>query len=269
MIRIHRPPDAPVVLVTEGTARRHSHEAKVDSDLGSFASGSATLTFDQADQMVYAHTSVKRRLIAMQHAKCAFCEAKPLHVSDGDVEHFRPKRGVRQTDTDPLQRPGYYWLAYDWGNLMFACERCNRRHKKNLFPLIDPARRAKTHRDVIADEAPVFIDPSAEDPEQYISYRDHVPIAIGGNVRGEQTIDALGLRRPELSADREEHLERVKLLHAAAVNPAVPDELRARASALLAKATSIEAEYSLMCRVAVAALAGVPLAPISSDMSSS
>lgn len=178
MIRIHRPPLAPEVLITKGAARRREHEVEVDADPGSFASGAVKLTFDRD---VYAHESVKTVLIAMQHEKCAFCEAKPLHVSDGDVEHFRPKGGVRQADSEPLERPGYYWLAYEWHNLLFACERCNRRHKKSLFPLSEPARRATSHRDALTDEDPVFIDPSIEDPERYIGYREHIPIAIGGN----------------------------------------------------------------------------------------
>jgi uncharacterized protein (TIGR02646 family) len=243
---VHRDPDPP--------ARRAEHETEVDAAPDSFSSGSATLTFDQA---VYGHTSVKQKLIAMQHAKCAFCEAKPLHVSDGDVEHFRPKGGMRQAGSDPMQRPGYYWLAYDWANLMFACQRFNQRHKKNLFPLADPARRARSHHDATVHEAPVFIDPSAEDPEQYISFREHVPIAIDGNTRGAQTIDALGLWRPDLNADREKHLEIVMTLHAVAANPDVPDELRRQTQSLLTNATSAQAEYSLMCRVAVATLPSV------------
>jgi len=254
MIRIRRPPDAPEVLLTKGTAHRRAHEAEVEADPASFASGAATLSFDRE---VYGHRSVKEELIAMQHEKCAFCEAKPLHVSDGDVEHFRPKGGVRQADSEPLERPGYYWLAYEWNNLLFACERCNRRHKRNLFPLADPDRRARSPRDASAHEAPIFIDPSAEDPEPYISYREHVPIAIGGNVRGQQTIDALGLTRAELNADRETHLETLRILHAIAANPDIHDELRARARTLLAKRLTTEAEYSLMCRVAVAALGGL------------
>lgn len=251
MIRIHRSPDVPVALRTDGAARRSAHEAEVDANRASFESGDAKLTFDQA---VYGHDDVKAALIAMQHEKCAFCEAKPLHVSDGDVEHFRPKGAVRQADAEPMQRPGYYWLAYDWQNLLFSCERCNRRHKKNLFPLADPARRARSHRDATAGEAPIFIDPSAEDPERHISFREHVPIAVGGSARGEQTIEALGLRRPALNADREHHLERVKHLHAVASNADVPEHLRARSRALLAKYTAVNAEYSLMSRVAMAAL---------------
>lgn len=181
MIRIHRPSNAPTILLAEGAARRSEHEMDIDPDPGSFVSGAATLTFDRT---VYADPSVKTALITMQHGKCAFCEAKPLPVSDGDVEHFRPKASLRQSDADPLQRPGYYWLAYDWENLLFACERCNRRHKKSLFPLVEPSRRATSHRAPINSEDPVFIDPSAEDPEQYVTYREHIPVAVNDNPRG-------------------------------------------------------------------------------------
>jgi uncharacterized protein (TIGR02646 family) len=255
VIRIHRPTDAPPILLGEGAARRQQHEADIDSDVAAYSSGAKTLEFDRA---IYVHESVKRALLEVQHEKCAFCEAKPLHVSDGDVEHFRPKAAVRQDDADALHRPGYYWLAYEWTNLLFSCERCNRRHKKNFFPLFDPARRARSHRDAVVAEAPLFIDPSAEDPRPLISYRQHVPIAVGGNARGEQTIEALGLRRPELNADRERHLSRLPLLHIVARHPDVPAALRALARVDLVKLTAPEAEYSLMCQVAVDALGGIP-----------
>lgn len=253
MIRIYRPSTGPEVLVTEGDVRRREHEAAVDADRAAFASGAVSCKFDRA---VYADESVKETLVAMQHSKCAFCEAKPLHVSDGDVEHFRPKGGVRQSDADPMQRPGYYWLAYAWDNLLFACERCNRRHKKNL-PLVDPARRATSHQSPIVDEMSVFIDPSVEDPEQYLTYREHVPVAIDGNTRGQQTIEALGLRRPHLNADREKHLASLKILHAVVSLPEVPDSLRNESLALLKKYVARDAEYSLMSRIAVQALGGI------------
>jgi len=258
VIRIHRRASPPAVLLSKGLARRQQHETDIDADLASYSSEARKLEFDRN---IYAHESVKRDLVQMQHEKCAFCEAKPLHVSDGDVEHFRPKREVRQDDADEPRRPGYYWLAYEWTNLLFACERCNRRHKRSYFPLVDPARRAQTHRDAVADEAPLFIDPSAEDPRPYISYREHVPIAINGNARGERTIVQLGLRRRELSADRERHLSQLQTLHMAASLPDVPANLRARARTDLAKLIAPEAEYSLMCQIAVEALGGLPPSP--------
>jgi len=165
--------------------------------------------------------------------------------------------GPKHADVDPLQRPGYYWLAYAWKNLLFACERCNRRHKKSLFPLIEPSRRATSHRAPIDNEDPVFIDPSAEDPERYITYREHVPIAVNDNPRGEQTIEALGLRRRELNADRDEHLQIVKNLHAIVSHLGVPDDVKNDSRAILRKQVSREAKYSLMSRIAVQALGGI------------
>jgi hypothetical protein len=106
---------------------------------------------------------VKAALRIAQHDKCGFCESKVTHVAFGDVEHFRPKAAFRAIQGDALTRPGYYWLAYEWTNLLFACEPCNRRHKGNLFPLVDEATRARSHTDDITRETPLFIDPTAED----------------------------------------------------------------------------------------------------------
>jgi hypothetical protein len=44
-----------------------------------------------------------------------------------------------------LEQPGYFWLAYVWANLFLACQLCNQSFKKNLFPLADPAKRARSH----------------------------------------------------------------------------------------------------------------------------
>lgn len=248
MIRIHRPPRGPLVLRREGAAKRAQHEAEYVADSAGFQNGTKTFDFDRD---VYAHPSVKRTLLRMQHAKCAFCEARPLHVSDGDVEHYRPKAAVRQGETDPLQRPGYYWLAYDWENLLFACERCNRRHKKSQFPLHDAAVRARRHTDDVSREQPLFVDPAREDPALLIGFRGHVPFARGGDVRARATLKALGLRRFHLNRDREEHLEMLWAVYAIATLPAAPAAERRRAEDLLRRMTAPEAEYSLMSRTAV------------------
>jgi hypothetical protein len=104
------------------------------------------------DRDVYA--LAKPALVAAQHEKCAFCEAKIRHTQPGDVEHFRPQAATRQSKDAPLRKPGYYWLAYEWTNLLLACAECNRRGKGNLFPLRDDARRAHHHRDPIQNEEP-------------------------------------------------------------------------------------------------------------------
>ncbi len=80
---------------------------------------------------IYAAPDVKQTLKDMQHGKCCFCESKITHIAYGDVEHFRPKKAVLQDGQ--LERPGYYWLAYTWENLLFSCELCNRREKGAWF----------------------------------------------------------------------------------------------------------------------------------------
>ena len=58
------------------------------------------------DSSVYGHKTVKKALIEAQHGKCCFCEAKVVHISYGDVEHFRPKGGVSSERGRPPRQAG-------------------------------------------------------------------------------------------------------------------------------------------------------------------
>ena len=123
------------------------------------------------DSGLYGAKSVKNGLKKAQLDKCAFCESKISHIAWGDVEHFRPKAAYRQGANEPLIRPGYYWLAYEWSNLLFCCQLCNQRFKGNDFPLIDVTRRAKSHHDSIRAEQPLFIHPAIGDPSLFLEFR--------------------------------------------------------------------------------------------------
>ena len=203
------------------------------------------------DAEVYGHDSVKSALIAMQHKKCAFCESKVLQVTPGDVEHFRPKAGYRQSDDDPLVQPGYYWLAYDWENLLLSCSECNRRHKKNLFPLANPAQRSGLHYRTtdIRLERTIFLDPTREDPTKVIEFNRHVPRPCPRKAkRGKAIIAGLGLDRPALNEARNDHLRPlislVELLNQTPVKSWGVDHRIALA--VLRDAVLPEAQYSAM-----------------------
>jgi uncharacterized protein (TIGR02646 family) len=127
--------------------------------------GERTFEFDSS---IYGAKSVKNALIRAQQGKCAFCESQVRHIAHGDVEHYRPKGGVRQSEADPLDQPGYFRLAYGWENLFFACQLCSQSFKKNLFPLVDPTRRARSHLDDLAAEQPMVIHPADEEPSAFI-----------------------------------------------------------------------------------------------------
>ena len=71
---------------------------------------------------------VRERLRDIYYNKCAYCEdidAKP------EVEHYRPKKKVSEDSS----HPGYYWLCYEWTNLLPSCHYCNTESgKRNQFP---------------------------------------------------------------------------------------------------------------------------------------
>ncbi|MFO7564782.1 MAG: hypothetical protein R6X02_19210 [Enhygromyxa sp.] len=237
-------PPAPEVLCTEGAAKRAEHEAAYDLGVRHF----------EFDRRIYSHETVRELLARAQHGKCCFCESKVQHVADGDVEHFRPKAGVRQARSEPLEKPGYYWLAYDWANLYFACQSCNQRNKQNLFPLADPTRRVRSHHGhaKLDEERPLFIDPGCDDPEQILGYRDGEPFAIDGCTQAEMTRRALELERPFLMERRWERLEllRVSLsvIECARLGRIHDSELVTDAAVLLATSTRDDAEFSAMIR---------------------
>ena len=251
MIRIHKPA-APVVLRTKGRKKRGVHCSLFSRFADDYRTGTKKFDFDSG---IYGHKSVKQALIDAQHKKCAFCESKITHVSYGDVEHFRPKGGVRQTASDALAVPGYYWLAYEWGNLLLSCQLCNQRHKRNLFPLANPGVRAATHHHDLSREEPLFINPAAgDDPAQYISFRCEVPYAVNGNARGRATISALGLDREDLNEMRRGRLAALRILQDVVQLGQDPDRaddpefqaLAAEARAELLEAGTDSAEYAGM-----------------------
>ena len=153
---------------------------------------------------IYAAQDVKSRLIADQHGKCAYCETSLLPIACGDVEHYRPKTSYSQVRRRPY-KPAYYWLAYDWKNLMAVCPACNR-HKGVWFPLMDPKARDIAHQN-ISKEDPLILNPYDDCVEEHLEYRAfHVfpKTSKDGSedIKGRTTIDAVGLEREDLVEER-------------------------------------------------------------------
>jgi uncharacterized protein (TIGR02646 family) len=245
MIRVTRPEQAPRILRERG-------QRTTEQNQSAFEAGTRTFEFDSS---LYGAKSVKNALIGAQHGKCAFCEAKIRHIDHGDVEHLRPKGGFRQSTKDPLEQPGYFWLAYAWANLFLACSLCNQSFKRNLFPLVDPARRARSHLDDVAAEEPLLIDPAKEDPATLIGFRQEVAFPIDGQPRARITIEILGLNRVELAEHRLDRLRKIRvlrdLLHGLAGNPNEAEQIRQileEAREILEEATKANAEYASMAR---------------------
>lgn len=193
----------PDVLLTSGVVEAQKLCANYEADNTCFDNRASKNIFKPS---IYGHNDVKNALVRIQNHKCCFCESRVTHISDGDVEHFRPKAGWSKIDKEGksvLVKPGYYFLAYDWNNLMLSCLMCNQRIKGNNFPLLNERyRTVVTHNYDVAGELAVFINPALEDPEAHITFYEESPKGI--SLRGKRTVEYLELDRLSLNEARKE-----------------------------------------------------------------
>ncbi|MDJ0367464.1 hypothetical protein QMK33_20130 [Hymenobacter sp. H14-R3] len=203
MIRIIKSATVPVPLATRGSTDRPRLEKKYAADPAACQVPGNKLL--EAREGIYKDERVKLQLRIDQHDKCCYCETKGFAATSYEaVEHFRPKGGYQQAASDPLTKPGYYWLAYEWHNLYLACTRCNTDYKGNLFPLRYPAARAHSHADALSMEEPLLPDLATEDPTRHLTFRENAAQAL--DARGQACIDVFGLDRPALIKQRQDHL---------------------------------------------------------------
>lgn len=201
MIRIVKG-DAPEVLSGRGVEEARALCDAYDADAPAYSDGSRKFAINSG---VYGHQTVRDELDACQHGKCAFCEVLiPRPYADAHVEHWRPKGAVKQARGQEDEHPGYYWLAYDWDNLLLSCVFCNRGNKRTIFPIEDVTARARNHSQSTASERPLLLKPDdGSDPADDIEFIEELP--RGTSTRGRRTIEVLGL-------DRLEHRQRDDLL---------------------------------------------------------
>ena len=258
MIRVEKRSQVPFMLTAAADGARGAENRGPALTAALIARADAGHVDFEFRSETYGAKSVKKTLIAAQNGKCCFCESPVTAVAHGDVEHYRPKGGWDQEDGTGRQKPGYYWLAYDWANLFFACQICNQSFKRTLFPLADPAARARSHRDDAAAENPLLIDPGRGDPEALIGWRAEVPFARGGDPRAAATIRITGIGRDVLNEARLKHLTHLRLHRASvAVLEARPEGERTAAERAhladlrdrLAAAVRDDAVYAAMARV--------------------
>jgi hypothetical protein len=164
------------------------------------------------------------------------------------------KAGFSQGTRRRIEGPGYYWLACEWSNLLLSCSICNQRFKRSLFPLADPATRARNHRGEISREAPLFINPAETDPAEHIGFRREIPFPVNDSPRGAATIQALGLGREILNERRRDELTELEVLHKLVqMGPGASAELRLlvdEAKEILDLAVSDGGEFTSMARAA-------------------
>jgi len=182
---------------------------------------------------LYKRKSIKKEVYFSKtgpfRGRCAYCESYIADLQRGDVEHFRPKRAVTDENDVPVtitrpggrqeQHPGYFWLAYNWKNLLPSCTSCNQPGdegigKRNRFPLEPPPGHGITDTD-ITTERPLLInpaDPDDDDPENHLDIELETGIMCSRNNsrRGEACVKIFGLNiRDQLVNGRRAAMEEV------------------------------------------------------------
>ncbi len=154
---------------------------------------------------------VRDDLWRMQHKKCCYCEHK-CRMKFHDVEHYRPKaRADRRPGSSETY--GYWWLAFTWKNLLFACPTCNRNGKNDRFPLAKDSTPLAPETHPPGSETPLLVDPAAENPVLHIEFAltGAVPHwrarPRNGSVRGNYTIDVCDLNCADLLELRDDYVE--------------------------------------------------------------
>jgi len=167
-------------------------------------------------------------LLEIHTSKCAYFEGKIVGLADLHVEHYRPK-GMVTVRTDELDQktrqiinhPGYFWLAYEWYNLILSCPYCNTSHatenqkkrikhpgKLNEFRITgqrvnQPCKDPEKWFEELQDEDPLLLHPYFDKPEEHIAFDDNgVPYPKKGSQKGRETIIVCNLEREELNQAR-------------------------------------------------------------------
>ncbi len=161
--------------------------------------------------------------------KCAYCESRVGTESPGEVEHYRPHGAVAERP----DHAGYYWLAYTWTNLYWACTYCNQRRrdrptwqepvtdppagKWTSFPLADESERAMSPDADLDRERPLLLAPDAPgvDPEERFRYDVHGQIHPRDpeDAQADQTILICNLQRRRLRLERARIIKRISRLY--------------------------------------------------------
>lgn len=251
--RSRRPPDLPVYREPYRGSQKPKAEQETDaaiafySDRAHYRKEKKITKKKPPEFKAYKDEELVALLIKTFNKKCAYCESLFAHVSNEDVEHFRPKNRI-DTGSKKLL-PGYYWLGSDWNNLLLSCSLCNRRQyhqtpdeegeillgKQDLFPLSDESKRIRIHtKDVKGENRHrLLINPCIErKPDSYFEFLENGivrPAARSGRKRdmAKTSIEVYALQRKDLTDERERNCREL-LLQFATVRDAAVDLKDAR-----------------------------------------
>lgn len=163
----------------------------------------------------YNHIEVKTDLTDLYKSKCAYCEGKIPEGYAERIDHFRPKNKIKGVKN----HKGYFWLGYEWTNLLPTCEKCNGK-KSNKFPLENKNNRISDDlekegflkngkfifenfniENLNKQEEPLLLHPEIDKVEEHLFFLPNGEIK-GLTPKGKKSIEVYGLNRNTLILER-------------------------------------------------------------------
>lgn len=161
----------------------------------------------------YYEQDVLDALTEVYGGKCGYCETS--------ISSYDPKT-IKVGCYRPISH--YFWLYYEWSNLMLICPRCQTRQKIRLgFPIENEKNRLKEPQDEISDwransksffnEKPLVINPEIDKPEDYLCVgMDGILYPKNGSLKGLNTIKIFDLNRTFLVWDRKRVIDEIRVI---------------------------------------------------------
>lgn len=182
-------------ILRSDTAELRRQSLRDSAENGSFSQMRA-----RVDHELLKDNSIREGLEKLFQGRCAYCEQRASAKKLSNLEPHRPLGQALGKDgrTDHAY---YTWLAYDWDNIVSACDACRRRKQNQFF--VDGKRGAMNASvgKLRETEKALFLDPCYDDPGENLRFgtNGHVEAL---SVAAQETISLLSLNRPELVAAR-------------------------------------------------------------------
>ncbi|MBL4660110.1 MAG: AAA family ATPase [Alcanivoracaceae bacterium] len=162
-------------------------------------------------QKIIENYKLQENLSANFNKACAYCE-RLTSQKEGSVTHHRPP-GLAADKKGKTELLNYVWLTYQWENLYWVCNRCERRKSNKFFV----RSHSQLHvglsiNELRKIESELFLDPCYHMVQQHILFLPNGYLKPKSKA-GSTTIDLFELNHIELQKSRiKTSLQIVKLL---------------------------------------------------------
>lgn len=161
---------------------------------------------------------LSKNLKLLYNYKCGYCETRINPGSYMPMDHYRPKGKLK----DEESHTGYYWLWYEWTNLVPACTTCNSA-KSTYFPIdtsegervtVPPMdngcldmEACRVDSKIHIAEEPLLLHPEVDRPEEHLIFLPNGEVK-GISLKGKTSVGIYKLSRTELLMARKGVIDR-------------------------------------------------------------